>query len=191
MASLDYEEFDRLFTTFEHTAFRLEPRESYAGVTYDRDDFSRFLAGKSVDWQHDRPWTQNIAKQTKEGKRIGRVRVVSEPWSDYTRYGVHAALGNVVAGEDIRYLPRPRGEELGLPVTLPGYDYWLFDSKLVVALRYEDHTNDLVRIETVADMAHVVQHNYWRDAAWHHAIPLIRYAQLAGEPLGPLPSLSL
>lgn len=191
MASLTDDEFNELFTTFEHTAFRLEPRESYAGVTYDRDDFARFLAGEVIDWQHDRPWTQNIAAQTKAGKRIARVRVVSEPWSDYTRYGVHAALGNIAAGEDIRYLSRPKAEELGLPVALPGYDYWLFDSKLVVVLRYDERTNGLLGFETVTDDTSAVRHNYWRDVAWHYAVPLVQYAELMGEPLAPLPSLNI
>ena len=36
-----------------------------------------------------------------------RVRVVSEPHSDYTRFGIDLARRlNVPAGEDIRYLPR-------------------------------------------------------------------------------------
>ena len=39
-----------------------------------------------------------------------RVRVVSEPHDDYTRFLLDLARINVAAGEDIRYLPARPGE---------------------------------------------------------------------------------
>src|SRR5216684_2663013 len=124
--NLTWEEFDQFFMTFEHTAFRLEPRESYAGVVYGVPAFERWMACELVPPDTRRPWYQNVQRQTESGKRFTRVRVVSEPWSDYTRYALWSGLANIEVGEDIRYLPRSQAEGLELPVALPGYDYWLF-----------------------------------------------------------------
>lgn len=41
MVYLTAEEFGKLVTTFEHTAFRLETRDSYAGVSYEVEPFER------------------------------------------------------------------------------------------------------------------------------------------------------
>lgn len=191
MSSRDitWPEFDQLFTTFEHTAFRLEPRESYAGVTYGDDAFSRWLSGEWAGPDSDWSWTRTVRAATATGKRIARVRVVSEPWSDYTKFGMYAARGNIEAGEDIRYLSRLRAAGLGLPVELPGHDYWLFDSRFIVVLHFNDETNDIVRIEVLDDPALVVQHNTWRDAAWHHAAPMDEYIRQVGAPVEP-PSIA-
>jgi hypothetical protein len=185
MASLSDEEFDELFTTFEHTAFRLESRDSYAGVVYGVPAFERWMAGELVPPDTRRPWYRNVHKQTASGKRFTRVRVVSEPWSDYTQYALWSVPANIEAGEDIRYLPRSQAQDLGLPIALPGYDYWLFDSRLVVVLRFDDNTNDILSHEVIDDPAAVIQHNYWRDAAWHYAIQCDEYVRQVGEPVEP------
>jgi hypothetical protein len=110
---IDDDEFGRLFEEFEHTAYRLETRERYV-VDYGEEPFRAFLAGRPhYEWFQD--WEKLIRGLVAEGKRFERVRVVSEPLSDYTRFSMDVARLNVRAGEDIRYLPRRRGEELGLP----------------------------------------------------------------------------
>lgn len=118
-----------------------------AGVTYGDGDFSRWLNGEWAEPDFDRPWIRTVRAATTAGKRMPRVRVVSEPWSDYTKFGMYAARGNIDAGENIRSLPRPRAADLGLPVQMPGYDYWLFDSRFIVVLHFDDETNDITRIE--------------------------------------------
>ncbi|MGB8963180.1 MAG: DUF6879 family protein [Pseudonocardiaceae bacterium] len=30
--------------------------------------------------------------------------------------------------------------------------------------------------EVITDPATIVQHNYWRDVAWHHAVPRNKFA---------------
>lgn len=86
-------------------------------------------------------------RQRRRANGCPGVQVVSEPWSDYTKFGMYAARGNIDAAEDIRSLPRPRAADLGLPVQMPGYDYWLFDSRFIVVLHFDDETNDITRIE--------------------------------------------
>ncbi len=109
---------------------------------------------------------------------------LSEPWSDYSRYALWECLDNLAAGEDIRYVSRERAMAVGLPVALPGYDYWLFDSRRLVRLHY-DEADDLLHSEVMDDPAAIVQHNYWRNAAWHYALPRDEYVQQVGEPVEP------
>jgi hypothetical protein len=103
-----------------------------------------------------------IREATSKGLRFTRVRVVSVPLTDYSRFGVFCSEYTNAAGEDIRYLARPDATDL------PEHDYWLFDSRRLVRMHFDEEENFLGG-ETIEDPAVIVQHNYWRDAAWHHA----------------------
>jgi hypothetical protein len=180
------QELDRALSGFEYTAFRLEGRESYAGTSYDSSRFARWRNGEFPELDPDVPWKRRVRAATAEGRQFARVRIVSEPWSDYTRYALWQCLQNVAAGEDIRYLSRQRAESAGLPAELWEHDYWLIDSRLLVVMHYDDATDDLRRCETLDDPAVIVRHNYWRDAAWHHALPRDEYVRQVGEPVKPV-----
>jgi hypothetical protein len=104
-----------------------------------------------------------IRAATAEGRRFARVRVVSVPLTTYSRFGVYCSQYTIEAGEDIRYLPRDQAHDL------PDYDYWLFDSRKLVKMHFDGDENFLGG-EVIEDLAEVVQHNYWRDAAWHKAV---------------------
>ena len=102
-----------------------------------------------------------------------RVRVVTEPHTDYIRFGLLLAGLSAAVGEDIRYLPRDQAKDLDLP----DHDFWLMDSAKVGILRFSDN-DDLLGAEIHDDPVLVVRHCYYRDVAWHHAIP---YAEFAGS----------
>jgi hypothetical protein len=104
-----------------------------------------------------------IREATAEGRRFSRVRVVSVPLTDYSSFGVFCSKRTNAAGEDIRYLTRDQAADL------PDYDYWLFDSRLLVKMHFDDEENFLGG-EVIEDPAVIVQHNYWRDGAWHRAV---------------------
>lgn len=164
-------EFLRLTQGFEHTAFRLETRDRYVDDE-EREPVRRFLAGEAPDDAWFMDWHDAVQRLSAGGRRMERVRVVSEPHSDYTRFGMDlAARLNVPAGEDIRYLTRGKAEELGLP----GEDFWLLDSMRALVLHF--HGDMLQGAELVTDPVEVVRRAHWRDAAWHYAIPLDRYAR--------------
>nr|WP_228796223.1 DUF6879 family protein [Nocardia nova] len=55
-----------------------------------------------------------------------RVRIVSVPHTDYTRFSMRVAELNTDAGEDIRYLSRHDAGEV------PPDDFWLFDDETVI-----------------------------------------------------------
>jgi Family of unknown function (DUF6879) len=164
------EEFRRLCETFEHTAFRLETRDRYVDDE-EQEPLRRFLAGEPPDDAWFMDWYEVVEQFVAEGRRMERVRVVSEPHSDYTRFGIDLARRlNVPSGEDIRYLPRHRAEELNLP----DEDFWLLDSSRVLIVHFDGDV--LLGAELVTNPAEVVKRGHWRDVAWHYAVPVDEYA---------------
>lgn len=89
---------------------------------------------------------------------------MSLPLTDYSRFGVWCAQFTNAAGDDIRYLARDRA----VRENLPEHDYWLFDSRTLLRMHYDDKDRFL-HGEIIDAPEVVVMHNYWRDAAWHYA----------------------
>lgn len=83
---------------------------------------------------------------------------------DYARH-------NATFGEDIRYLWREDAARAGLPAE----DFWIFDSRLVALLHFDDEDN-LLDIELITEPAEVVRYAMVRDAAMHNAIPRDQFA---------------
>ena len=108
------EDFNQLFRSFEHTAFRLEVREGY-NAPREVESFRRFRVGEPVDLSWAETWFSMIREAITEGRSFARVRIVSLPLSDYSRFGLWAARRTSEAGEDIRYLRRDVAKQLDLP----------------------------------------------------------------------------
>jgi hypothetical protein len=123
----------------------------------------QFVAGEPVDLAWFDGWLTMIRAATAEGRHFTRVRVVSMPLTDYSRFGVFCSEHTNAAGEDIRYLRRDDA------TGLPDYDYWLFDSRVLVRMHF-DRDENFLGGERIEDAAVIVRHNYWRDAAWHRAV---------------------
>lgn len=165
---VDRAAFRKLFETFKHTAWRLETRRGYASDRED-PDFQTFLATGSAPCDPTEPWFVNIRAQVDEGKAIGRVRIADEPPTTEQRFLLDYARHNAAAGEDIRYLPRTDSAHL------PAEDFWIFDSRLVALLHFDDDDN-LLSIELITEPAEVVRYCIARDAAIHHAVPFDQFA---------------
>ncbi|MGW8988314.1 DUF6879 family protein [Streptomyces zhihengii] len=148
-------------TGFEHTAWRLETRRSYA-ADEATGEYQDFLRGVTPP-RDDGPWFRLMRERTAAGARIERVRLVDDPPSDGQRYLLATTPDNLAAGEDIRFLTRARAAELALP----GEDFWLFDSRVLGRFNW---TNTSRRMELTTDPADVVAACRARDAAWHHAL---------------------
>lgn len=114
--------FAELLASCTRTALKLEFRDQYmaddpgyiAWQAGDIDQAVREYAG----------WTETARSATARGVEMKRVRVIGEPVSDYIAFE-HAvtARANVAAGEQIRWVPRPRVSA----VALPGNDVWIID----------------------------------------------------------------
>jgi hypothetical protein len=165
ITELDTEEFGRLFTSFEHTAYRLETLQRY-DVAYEREPFTAFLAGHPVSRESE--WVGVITAAVQAGKTMRRVHVVTEPLTDYLRFEMASYRRNWEAGEDVRILPVTEWPDL------PRHDYWLFDSRDLWAMEYTDG-GQFLHAEQVDDAAEIVRSNHWRDRALHLAMPYPDY----------------
>ncbi|MBO8186623.1 DUF6879 family protein [Streptomyces spirodelae] len=167
--------FRRLFETFEHTAWRLETRRGYAS---DRDDpeYRAFLETGSAPCDFSEPWFVNIRRQTATGKTVGRVRIADKPPTQEQMFLLDYARHNAAVGEDMNYLWREEADRIGLPAE----DFWIFDSRIVALLHFDDGDN-LLNIEVITEPAEVVRYSIVRDAAMHYAVPYQKFAvQVAG-----------
>jgi len=166
-------EFGRLLESFSFSAWRLETFDSYH-LNYEAADFEQFLAGQpvpppEVSWW--RPWLDMISVITQEGKRIGRVRILAEPPTDYQRWELWASRWHAQAGEQIGYLRRSQAAATGLPT---GHDWWLLDEEKVV-LMWFDEAGKIAGKELATGPGIVAQHREWRDLAVRHATPAEEY----------------
>jgi hypothetical protein len=172
------EDFNRLFTSFDHTTRRLETRESYH-VAAERPYIARYLAGMQEDPQHlaryRGPWLDTVRANVATGRRYQRIRVVPEPLSDYLRYALRGTRQTVEAGEDIRYLPRARANQLNLP----DHDYWLFDDTRLALLHFTADDRPLGAL-VITEPEVVEQYRTWLDLAAEHATPYAEF--LAQDP---------
>ncbi|MFE9116096.1 DUF6879 family protein [Streptomyces sp. NPDC007172] len=163
-------EFGALFRSFKYSAWRLETRRGYAS-DLDDDSFIAFKETGSATWDLDSPWAVNMRAQTAAGKRVGRVRIADDPPTTGQLFLLDYAKCNAATGEDIRNLWRSDAERLHLGAE----DFWIFDSRLVAVLRFDD--NDvLLDIELTTEPAEVVRYSMLRDAAMHHAAPFEEFA---------------
>lgn len=164
------EAFDNLFRTFARTAFHLEVEDSYH-TPEESEPFRHFLAAEPDDFAWHEPWLKLIREATQAGRAVTRVRVVSEPHIDYTRWGLSVAPLNMAAGEDIRWLPR----HLTAGLSLPPDDFWLFDDDRVVFSLFED-TGRFAGGAQTADPDIVERCRQLRERVWALAVPHAGYA---------------
>ncbi|MEU1893494.1 DUF6879 family protein [Streptomyces pristinaespiralis] len=162
---ISFAEFDGMFTTLKHSAWRLETRRRYASDEAT-DTYRQFAAGEAVDWDLDDPWCVERREQVALGKRFERVRILDEPATPGQRYLLDNARRNEAAGETIRVLPRGQANEL----RLPSQDFWIFDAR-VVALLHFDHGDAMTGVELITNPVAVIRCLQAREAAWHHARP--------------------
>ncbi|GAA2623386.1 hypothetical protein SMC26_37920 [Actinomadura fulvescens] len=109
---------------------------------------------------------EEIADMLASGRSWRRVRVVSEPLSEYQRMAVEFSGVAVDAGEELRWLPR----RLVSAVALPGNDCFVLDG-LAAMFNILDGTGDRADIQYSADPAVV---RFCADAfatAWTLATP--------------------
>ncbi|MGW5349413.1 DUF6879 family protein [Streptomyces sp. NPDC004031] len=124
-------DFRSLLTSARTSAFHLEMRDQYA-VGDEADDYAHWLrtGERDADPASDywAPWVDLIAGVRARGVTVHRARVVSEPVTPYIRYEHAGTAVNVLAGEEVRWLPRRQAADL----LLPGCDLWIFDGETVL-----------------------------------------------------------
>ncbi|MFI5621848.1 DUF6879 family protein [Nocardioides sp. NPDC051685] len=142
---------------------KLEFRDRYA---IDDDLFSAWRRGdKEVLIEYFAPWLDQVAAEVAAGRRLRRVRIVSEPLSEYQRTLLEVSDLGVDAGEELRWLPR----RLVSNLPLPGNDCFVFDD--FVIFNVLDGNDERVEIQLHREPETV---KFCRDAfeaAWDLATP--------------------
>ncbi len=167
------EQRDTLFDTFERDAFHLELRDAYH-IDSEDESYRRWKRGEAPGpSDYDRPWLRRIKMLANSGRTVRRVRVVSEPVSEYIRYEFAGTPQNLAAGEDIRWLPRHLvPADLVFPVE--GRDWWLFDDH-ILAIGHLDAHGVPQGSEISTDPAIAHQCARLRDRLWAIATPHHEY----------------
>jgi hypothetical protein len=168
-------DFRSLLTAARTSAVHLEMRDGYR-VGDELEDFSRWrrTGARNTDpasgyWA---PWVDLIKGACARGVGVRRARVVSEPVSSYVRYEHAGTVVNILAGEQVRWLPRRQAATL----LLPGADLWLFDGETVLFNHFTGVGEWAVPdMELSRDPGVVKQCVDSFEAVWERAIPHDRY----------------
>jgi hypothetical protein len=167
------EERDRFLTTFTYEAVHVEMRDVYA-TDVEKDRFATWRRGEPLDpaseaewWS---PWFELMRRNNEAGKTLKRLRIVSEPVSEYIRFEWLDAAQLVASGEDVRWLPRRNTSTL----LLPGNDFWMFDRQ-TVAFTHFSGDGHVLDHEVTTDASTVQKCVTAFEAAWMIAIPHNEY----------------
>jgi hypothetical protein len=165
VTSITEADFERLLHGFERESLHLEMRDAY-GTAVELPHMAKWAAGEpdDLDWLQD--WCTTLRDHVRAGRSVRRVRIVSEPLSDYQRWSYSIANPMVEAGEDIRWVPR----RCVSSVALPGNDFYLLDDRLVVFLHYAGNGLAVDRT-TSTDPAAVGLCRSAFDAVWKLSTP--------------------
>lgn len=178
MTSPTIDQWRELFASCREAACHLEMRDCY-GVPDEDEDFRRWAAGERDDPDRPetwwRPWLTLMREVTDAGKAVRRARIVSEPVTDYTRWLWETTYQNIVAGEDVRWLPRMQASK----IALPGNDFWLFDDRLVLFNHFTG-SGDWAGQESTTEPAVVELCRSAFAAVWAAAIPHAEYEPACG-----------
>jgi hypothetical protein len=158
------DERDEFFTRFRHMALHLEMRDSY-GTQVEKPHLHKWERGEPDDIEWLKPWFDTVRAGTQVGKVFRRVRIISEPITEYIRWEHMDAHLFVEAGEDIRWLPR----RLVSPIAFPGNDFWMFDAEAVIFSVFSGN-GDVIEWQLYTDAAVIQLCQSAFDAAWRLAI---------------------
>ena len=166
MTPVSDEEFSSLLSGgFATEAVHLETRDAY-GTAVELPYMAKWAIGEPDDLRWLQGWCATLQDHLKAGRSVRRVRVVSEPLSDYQRWSHSIAWPMVEAGEDIRWVPR----QLVSAVGIPGNDFYLFDGQLAVFLLYAGNGLSAGMVKTVEPAVTELCRQAF-DAVWELSIP--------------------
>ncbi|MFC4007787.1 DUF6879 family protein [Nonomuraea purpurea] len=117
-------DFATLLAATQRSLIRFEMRDSYDETEQGFAEWQQTGDASSYDWSNHLDLVRESAAR---GVRWRRVRIVSEPLSEYIKWEHALTDTNVKAGEDIRWLPRTKAADL----MLPGADCWVFDHRVI------------------------------------------------------------
>ncbi|MGH3796737.1 MAG: DUF6879 family protein [Pseudonocardiaceae bacterium] len=127
-----HQELKELCRGITKSFVHLETRDAY-GTEVEQPHMAKWRRGEPDDLAWLGWWLEMLRDHRDAGRTCRRARIVSEPLSDYQRWTSSYAQVFIDAGEDTRYLPRPRLSTVALPGS---GDFYVFDDELVLFLHY-------------------------------------------------------
>jgi hypothetical protein len=151
-----------LLLAAERRALHLEMRDTYARSAL----FRAWQTGQPQDRSGaDAQWRALLAPLVRRRGDVRRLRIISEPVTEYVRYEYEVTPpANLAAGEVVRWLPRERASDL----RLPGNDFWLVDDALLFNLASGD--GDWLGVQPNDDPAVIEFCAESFEAAWDRAV---------------------
>lgn len=155
-------------TAQARTKLKLELRDNYAV------DAALLAAWRDGDQaavaERMKPFLDKLIGQVASGVALRRIKVVSEPLSEYMRYAVDVSGAAVDVGEDIRWLPR----RLTSNLLLPGNDFFVLDDELAL-FNVLDGDDGRAEQQLWTEPEVVEQCRAAFEAAWTVAVPHRHY----------------
>lgn len=168
------EVFEPLFRGARRYAFHLEVQDTY-GVADEVEALKRWETGETYEPEEQpvswKAWDDLMLESAERGIALERLRVITVPHSDYTRWLLSETHTNVAVGEVVRWLPR----HLVDPAEVPGDDYWLFDDETVAFTTFAE-TGEFMGLSITTDRGIVSRCVQARELLWRRGIDHARYA---------------
>ncbi|HEX8346710.1 MAG TPA: hypothetical protein VF657_18495 [Actinoplanes sp.] len=170
MRPVGYEELNDLCRGIKQSFVHLETRDAY-GTDAELPHLAAWVRGGHDDFAWLGWWLDMLREHRAAGRTCRRLRIVSEPVSTYQRWVLSHAEMIINAGEDIRYVPRPRLTTVALPGS---GDFYVFDDELVLFLHYAgDGRNTSFEVTDDPQIVRVCRQSF--DAVWALAPPFHEY----------------
>jgi hypothetical protein len=163
------DEWAKALHRFQTSAFRWEAQGTYR-EPYEQEPLRQFLTGADPDTAFLQGWLDDVRRATDAGRRYSRVRVLTDPLTDYLRFELSLTPLNAAAGEDIRVLPAARQRALAVPDT----DFWLFDDEWAAVMHFGD--TGFLYADAVTEPTRVAEFLEIRERVWQDAVPFEEYA---------------
>lgn len=170
MRCASYEDLNDLCRGIKKSFVHLETRDAY-GTEVESPHMAKWRRGEPDDFAWLQWWLEMLRGHRAAGRTCRRARVVSEPVSDYHRWTLSHAEKFVEAGEDVRYVARPRLTTVALPGS---GDFYVFDDAIVLFLHYAGNGTN-ASFETCDDPTLVQACREAFNAVWDQAIPVRDY----------------
>ncbi len=116
MRTSGLDELRHLSRGIQKSFVHLETRDSY-GTETELPHLARWRRGEPEDYDWLEQYLEMVRGHRTAGRTCRRARVVSEPLSEYQQWVLSFAALFVDAGEEIRYVSRPRLTSTSLPAS--------------------------------------------------------------------------
>jgi hypothetical protein len=161
------DDFFAALRDIRRSAFRLEAQPVYI-EDHEQSLVDEFMAGRFLaptEIPELAQWFEQVAAQTRDGKRIERVRIQESPPTPYQQLERWCDPWNIRAGESISYLTSQEAHDVGLlPAAGEMGDWWLLDEEILMTITHDPEGRQ-VQHRSTTDPSAVAQATTWRDLA--------------------------